>query len=415
MKSESLPWIPLCTIVICAALAQAAKPATQPSREPWKRHAVDNSSRGADGTKILDVNGDGLVDVVTGWEEGGVVRACLHPGYGKVFDKWPGVTVAKVPSLEDAVFADLDDDGNVDVISAAEGNTKRICIHWAPKDPADYTRANKWTTTALPASLGQKWMFVVPIQLDGRYGLDFIAGSKGRGASIGWFQAPPDPRDAKAWKYHKLRDAGWIMSIIATDISADGQADILFSDRYGKNRGVFWLANPGPGDAQAKPWAVHAVGGTDKECLFLDYGDLDGDGRRDIVVTAKPRDLIFFRRKDARSEAWKSSTIALPAGAGTSKAVAIGDIDLDSRADLVFSCESARPPLSGVMWMSRAGAATGGKWTAHDVSGPAGVKFDLVVLTDLDNDGDLDILTCEERQNLGVFWYENPTRTAAGR
>ena len=28
----------------------------------------------------------------------------------------------------------------------------------------------------------------------------------------------------------------------------------------------------------------------------------------------------------------------------------------------------------------------------------------------LDADGDLDVLTCEERKNLGVIWYENPSR-----
>ena len=27
---------------------------------------------------------------------------------------------------------------------------------------------------------------------------------------------------------------------------------------------------------------------------------------------------------------------------------------------------------------------------------------------DLDGDKDLDVITCEERDNLGVFWYENP-------
>lgn len=409
MKRESLLSIMAWMIVLCAAFAQAAEPAKPTPGAAWKRHTIDDSSRGADGTRILDVNGDGLPDIATGWEEGGVVRAYLHPGYDKVRGKWQAVTVGKVRSIEDAVFADLDGDGRTDVISAAEGSAKRISIHWA-KDRAAYTDADKWTTTALPASLGQQWMFCVPIQLDGRDGLDFIAGSKNRDASIGWFQAPANPRDANSWKYHKLRDAGWIMSIIAADMNADGRADILFSDRRGKNRGVHWLENPGPGDAQAKPWTVHTVGATDKECMFLDHADLDGDGRRDIVVTAKPRDLIVFRRKDARSDTWKSSTIALPASAGGSKAVAIGDINLDGQADLVFSCESATPPLSGVMWMSRTGPATAGKWTAHDVSGPAGVKFDLLVLKDLDNDGDLDILTCEERQNLGVFWYENPTR-----
>jgi hypothetical protein len=35
------------------------------------------------------VNGDGRADVATGWEEGGTIRACLHPGEvdgGEKFD-----------------------------------------------------------------------------------------------------------------------------------------------------------------------------------------------------------------------------------------------------------------------------------------------------------------------------------------
>jgi hypothetical protein len=46
----------------------------------------------------------------------------------------------------------------------------------------------------------------------------------------------------------------------------------------------------------------------------------------------------------------------------------------------------------------------------HPISGPLGIKFDLVKLIDLDGDGDLDVLTCEESENLGVIWYENPAR-----
>jgi hypothetical protein len=400
---------------VFTASAAWADPASERWAGAWVRHTIDSSSRGADGTKVLDVNGDGLPDITTGWEEGGAVRVCLHPGYDKVREKWPAVTAGKVGNLEDAVSADLDGDGNVDVISAAEGGTSRISIHWAPKGPADYTDADKWTTAALPASKKVRWMFIVPIQLDGKNGLDLIVGAKDKDASIGWFEAPADPRDVNAWKYHKLRDAGWIMSIFAVDMNADGRPDILFSDRYGKNRGVYWLENPGAGEAQAKPWKVHAVGATDKQCMFLDYADLDGDGLRDIVVAVKPRDLVFFRRKDAAGDAWESRTIPFSDKAGDAKGVAIGDIDLDGRPDIVFSCEHAEPPRSGVMWMSCDGPATGGNWTCHDVSGPEGVKFDLVVLIDLDNDGDLDILTCEERQNLGVFWYENPARAGGGR
>ena len=45
----------------------------------WKRHIIDDSSRGADGVRVEDVNGDGYLDLTTGWEEGGVVRVTLNP------------------------------------------------------------------------------------------------------------------------------------------------------------------------------------------------------------------------------------------------------------------------------------------------------------------------------------------------
>ena len=33
---------------------------------PWKCHIIDDSSRGADGARLADVNGDGLIDITTG-------------------------------------------------------------------------------------------------------------------------------------------------------------------------------------------------------------------------------------------------------------------------------------------------------------------------------------------------------------
>ena len=54
-------------------------------------------------------------------------------------------------------------------------------------------------------------------------------------------------------------------------------------------------------------------------------------------------------------------------------------------------------------------------WIARDISGPDGIKFDLNLLLDLDNDGDLDVINTEENNNsqggnagLGLVWYENP-------
>ena len=92
---------PLLILLLMASCASA--------REPWMRHTIDNSSQGADGVRLEDVNTDGLPDLVTPWEEGGLVRVYIHPGAAKVNRPWPHVTVGHVASPEDAVFVDIRD------------------------------------------------------------------------------------------------------------------------------------------------------------------------------------------------------------------------------------------------------------------------------------------------------------------
>src|SRR5688500_14363007 len=117
----------------------------------WVRHTIDDSCRGADGVRLADANGDGLPDIATGWEEGGTVRVYLHPGRARVKERWPAVTVGAVGSPEDAVLADLDGDGAVDVVSCCEGKVRSVFVHWAPADRARYRDAAAWKTEAVPA------------------------------------------------------------------------------------------------------------------------------------------------------------------------------------------------------------------------------------------------------------------------
>jgi hypothetical protein len=394
-------------------MALAAIPALAAAAGHWQRHAIDNTSKGADGVRLADVNGDGLPDIATGWEEGGSIRVYLNPGPGKARQPWPRVVVGSVRSPEDAVLADLDGDGALDVVSSCEGKERSIFVHWAPRNRRDILSAGAWRAEFLPeARSAAQWMFAVPVQLDGKHGLDLAAGAKNDGAHVGWFEAPAKPRDLGSWKWHPLRPAGWIMSLIASDMDGDGDPDLLFSDRKGPRSGVFWLDNPGPGPAQARPWPEHRVGGQGAEVMFLDTADLDGDGLQDVLTAAKPRHVLVHRRRTSAGRAWETRSIGLPETAGTAKSVRAGDIDGDGRLDLVFSCEGAVAEKAGVMWLSQRTAVGGAEWQPHDISGPQGVKYDLIELVDLDGDGDLDVLTCEETDNLGVIWYENP---GAGR
>lgn len=395
---------------IVAAVALVS--CTSAADTPWQRHTIDNTSRGADGVRLKDVNGDKLPDIVTGWEEGGVIRAYLHPGQRDIKRGFPMVTVGKVRSPEDAVFVDLDGDGAVDVVSSCEGRTKTVFVHWAPKKKGDYLIEKKWSTAAFPATKNlTRWMFAVPMQMDGKHGVDLVIGSKNPKAQIGWLESPKNPRDVSAWKWHTIHKAGWIMSLFAIDIDGDGDRDIVTTDRKGPKRGCYWLENPGVGK-QAGLWKAHPIGGLMREVMFVKPCDLDGDKRQDFVIAVKGGDILFCKRTTDSKPKWTEHGIQSPANIGTGKAVAIGDIDGDGRQDIVLSCENAKN-ASGVVWLTRPKGkpATHREWVRHEISGDKrGIKFDRIELLDLDGDGDLDVLTCEERHNLGVIWYENPAK-----
>jgi hypothetical protein len=412
--------IKLLLIACISASAQGASQ-TATTRAPWKCHAIDDTARGADGVKLADVNHDGFMDVTTGWEERGLTRVYLNPGPQKAKGTWPFVTTGETPSVEDAVFVDLDGDGAVDVVSCCEGSSQSVFVHWAPKNKDEYLQESKWQSQVIPLSKGMtRWMFCIPMQVDEKFGVDLVAGSKDPNAQIGWFEAPQDARDLGAYRWHAVSPAGWIMSLESVDMDGDGDLDILTSDRKGPMRACRWLENPGPGEAQKKEWPNHFMGCRDKEVMFLTLADIDQDGLQDVLAAVnaeKTSQIVILRRLDAQGQLWREHVIPYPRQAGTAKAVIVGDIDADGTKDIVFSCENAKGPKSGLMWLSAGKGVFGGDWRAHDISGPKGIKYDRMELLDLDADGDLDVLACEEQENgkgLGVFWHENP-HTPNGR
>jgi hypothetical protein len=377
--------------------------------ETWKRHTIDSSDRGAgkrgaDGVRILDVNGDGRLDITTGWEEGGAVVVYLNPGPDKADGRWPSVTVGSVKGVEDAVSVDLDGDGAIDVVSCAEGKLNNVFVHWAPKSKIDYLETKSWKTEAFPESTGRRWMFAMPMDLnrDGR--VDLVVGSKNNDAMIGWLENPENSRDTAAWKLHPLAKASWIMSIQSVDLDADNHPDILYSDRFGKEPGIYWLKNPGNSTGT---WKRRLVGGKNKQVMFLTSGKLSPDDTATTVICATLNGELVCCESESTGK-WNETILPLPFGLKAGKGVAIADINGDARPDIVTTAEAQREKdeMIAVSWKENRPDG----WVDHAISDQQGRKFDRIEMLDLDGDGDLDLLTCEEVHDLGVFWYENPTR-----
>ncbi|WP_158857646.1 FG-GAP repeat domain-containing protein [Lunatibacter salilacus] len=378
---------------------------------PWKRHTIDNTSLGSDGSKLADVNGDGRMDLIVGWEEGGVSRLYINPKEPREF--WEYIEVPS-PDVEDAFAVDLDGDGFMDLVTLSEGKHQRITIHWAPADWVSYYHSEQWVSQDIPVTVGRtRWMFGRPYDMDGKNGIDLVVGSKNPNGTLGWLEAPENPRNMETWKYHEITPAGWIMSIELLDMDRDGLEDILISDRYGELRGVRWIKNPGHGKDLRGLWGNHFIGVQDGEPMFLTLADIPewtSDGVPGIVVPDLVKGWEIFYREEGR---WVNESMAYPAFSGTrGKSVAVADMNQNGSWDLVASYEGALDK-SGVLsvdgFLEKTPSYT-------DISGNAGVKYDFIVLIDIDGDGDLDVLTCEEtgedgsKEGLGVIWYENPLK-----
>jgi len=256
-------------------------------------------------------------------------------------------------------------------------------------------------------------MFCLPMDVDGSNGIDLVVGSKNPSGQVGWLESPPPEsvRELSQWKYHPWQDAGWIMSLKPFDFDGDNDLDVLVSDRKGDRRGIYWLENQND-KTIVQNWPRRDLGGEKNECMFLDVIKHE-TGKPTVVCPTRDGELLIFVGHRL------ANSILNPFGIKSGKGAAWGDMNLDGRPDIVHTTNTGamKTKVAGVSLLVCPGPAedtadqiANKPWDPQSISNLEGQKFDRIELLDLDGDGDLDVLTCEERDNLGVIWYENPIR-----
>ncbi len=299
----------------------------------------------------LDVNGDGLLDIVGVANSHAAVVAYLNPGVRGA--KWQRRYISTAtPAPINIASGDFDGDGLIDLA---------VSMRVQP------------TTDPNPAIRGIVWL-------------------RNPGTPEGdWVQKPVDGSETM----------GDPRTLKTADFDNDGRMDVVASDnQHGKlswfrNMGTFWERKDIPGLL-----TIHGHFGT--------VADIDGDGRMDIIQpTYQGIRLVHNVDGGTTWNVIPLANFALESIQIVLSEVDVGDVDLDGKLDVIFTVSSNVSSFTGrqrggLYWLRQ----TATSWDVHEIyfedSAAVGLK-----LIDYDRDGDLDIMMLSEYQRSGVSLFIN--------
>ena len=424
--------------------------ATDGSYISWREHIIDDpvsagfGLSGSDGLVMADLDGDGYEDIVSVHEsdneyDSSVADADYVPdaaGHVRIAfgsadpNRWTNITVAEgsdAPAPEDAAIADVNRDGHLDIIVAAE-----LAHLLYLQNPGNGARTQPWPRLILPMTKDRgSYIRVFFADLDGDGVPEVTAPNKGsqrpslvdfaRSTPVSVYKVVGNPLAGGNWQETILGHYSVPQNAEPVDLDSDGDLDIVVGSR-GENR-ILFFENPGDGSLAFRE---HAIGiyGARASGFNLEYADLNADERLDIVGAAG-NDLTWLKQPDRIDDAWNAHTIGT-FSPDSMTGMEIADINGDGHLDVIAGSYSRGPreddgdvdendPLGRIGWFAHPGNATGA-WTRHDISRRKRGMFDKFIARDLDGDGDIDFLATRGNSAPydGVFWLEQ-VRSASPR
>ncbi|MFC1604819.1 FG-GAP-like repeat-containing protein [Planctomycetota bacterium] len=365
------------------------------------RHVITTSAAGAVFVHAADLDNDSDLDILSasvlddkiGWyENNGSGQFGIQQGITLSYGIWAFHT------------ADLDNDGDHDVLSAAP---YAGVIAWYANDGT----GRFGTQQAITASaLGAVSVHAADLDNDGD--LDVLSA----GAMGGWFEFPGSGEIA--WYendgFGQFGSQQVIDTVVdhgleyvhAADLDGDGDLDVL-SVSY--EDGITWYENDGTGRFISQQVVTASVSKAALSVYAIYTADLDGDGDLDVLSTLGVDDTIDWRLDDRiiwyenDGTGQFTSPQVITADVNDPQSVYAADLDGDGDLDVLSASY-----WDGIAWCKNDGT---GQFGTLQVIPTEAKRTDLVFAADLDNDGDLDVLSVLQDisgSNIdGLAWYEN--------
>lgn len=324
------------------------------------------------GLDMKDVNFDGHQDVLSGR------YIYLNPA-GDMTADWQRVDLGF--NVDGMLLVNIDDDPYADIIAESLPD-----VYWLE---ALNEEATAWSATII-AQLPK----TEHVNGQGYKSADAIPGGKPEillTAKDGIYLAEiPEEPIPKNWKFLRVVETNSDEDFDLADIDGDGDLDIVAGDTNedGKPLKLSWYKNPGEDLAK---WARSPIAETAHAIDRIRVGDFNSDGVFDIVVAEErypgkepDANLYFYKGKvKAGVYMWDSQILATQFSMNS---LDIGDIDQDGDLDIVIN-EHKGQEYKTQFYLNDGKA----NFIAKTID--TGKEMHLgAQLTDLDSDGDLDLV-----------------------
>ena len=287
---------------------------------------------------------------------------------------------------EGVAVLDMNQDGKPDITSGA---------YWY--EAPDWTRRKYRDVSINGEFVVNCGEFAIDVDEDGD--LDIVsAGWQEDG--IYWYENPG--QIGPQWKKTLITPSLHTEGMWPTDIDGDGKDEFL-AVHYTASE-VFYVTFAG-----GKPRKVK-VGGKEGDEHGVGAGDIDGDGKIDVVTTKG-----WYRQETPEKWEYRAEFELGDTGFG----IQVYDVNADGRNDLIFG----RGHSYGMFWMEQTNEGGERGWKQHLIDGSYSQLHNMK-LADLDGDGQPEILTGKRYRGhnghdpggydpLAVFYYKLDPEAAA--